>query len=138
MRILATLAWRPGQAEGSSSGVVQDDLHIVIRKQLDNSNSLYKRMGVVGAVTAIRAMGLTAVTAAEVVDTSHPSQDTSTASSLLQGGTSLRTARQLLEMVKAKTRGNQEAAGLFLDEMANAVAAGGIDRKLIKWISNRC
>ena len=43
---------RPGHV----GGVVQEDLHMVIRKQLDSGNSVYKRMGVVGAVTAVKAM----------------------------------------------------------------------------------
>merc|ERR550519_256121 len=130
MGILASLAWRPGQGE-NVGGVVQDDLHIVIRKQLDSGNSVYKRMGVVGAVTAVKAMGM--VGEEEIVPSSHVSQDTSSNSHMPQG--SLRNAKMLLEMVKAKTRTSQEAAGLFLDELAYAVSCGKINTKLMEWIS---
>ena len=54
MSILARLAWSVGGNGGG--GVIQDDLNIVIKKQIDSSHVVLKRMSVVGAVVAVQAM----------------------------------------------------------------------------------
>ena len=51
MSILARLAWSVGGYGGG--GVIQDDLNIVIKKQIDSSHVVLKRMSVVGAVVAV-------------------------------------------------------------------------------------
>ena len=51
MSILARLAWSVGGNGGG--GVIQDDLNIVIKKQIDSSHVVLKRMSVVGAVVAV-------------------------------------------------------------------------------------
>ena len=54
MSILARLAWSLGGYGGG--GVIQDDLNIVIKKQIDRSHVVLKRIGVVGVVVAVQAM----------------------------------------------------------------------------------
>ena len=49
MSILARLPW----SVGGNGGVIQDDLNIVIKKQIDSSHVVLKRMSVVGAVVAV-------------------------------------------------------------------------------------
>ncbi|GCC41677.1 hypothetical protein chiPu_0025957, partial [Chiloscyllium punctatum] len=50
--VLSTLAFSRGQ-EGSH---IQDDMHIVIRKQLSSTISKYKRIGIIGAVMMVGCM----------------------------------------------------------------------------------
>ena len=50
--MLSALAFK----DPRESGLIQDDLHIVIRKQLSNNNLKYKRMGVIGAVMVVSSI----------------------------------------------------------------------------------
>ena len=52
MGILARLAW----VAGKDGVVIQDDITIVIKKQIDSSHLTLKRMGVIGAVVVVQAM----------------------------------------------------------------------------------
>jgi len=60
MSILARLARSVGGNGGG--GFIQDDLNIVIKKQIDSSHVVLKHMGVVGDVVAVQAMDVSYTT----------------------------------------------------------------------------
>uniref|UniRef100_A0A3P9ITR3 FA complementation group D2 n=1 Tax=Oryzias latipes TaxID=8090 RepID=A0A3P9ITR3_ORYLA len=57
-QLLSRLAFGQQQQQGSH---IQDDMHIVIRKQLSSTVPKYKRIGIIGAVMIIGSMGVTAL-----------------------------------------------------------------------------
>uniref|UniRef100_A0A3B3ZMP0 Uncharacterized protein n=1 Tax=Periophthalmus magnuspinnatus TaxID=409849 RepID=A0A3B3ZMP0_9GOBI len=92
--LLSTLAF--GQQQGSH---IQDDMHIVIRKQLSSTVPKYKRIGIIGAVMIIGSMG------------------------------AYRYCRltALLELVQSSSESSPEAAALYFDELANLIVTANLD-----------
>ncbi|VDI47807.1 fanconi anemia group D2 protein, partial [Mytilus galloprovincialis] len=50
--MLSILAFR----NPNDGGMIQDDLHIIIRKQLSNNSPKYKRMGIIGAIMIVKSI----------------------------------------------------------------------------------
>uniref|UniRef100_A0A669CVF3 FA complementation group D2 n=1 Tax=Oreochromis niloticus TaxID=8128 RepID=A0A669CVF3_ORENI len=100
--LLSRLAF--GQKQGSH---IQDDMHIVIRKQLSSTVPKYKRIGIIGAVMIVGSMG-------SVTDLHlclfFPLQVTA-----------------LLELVKSSSESSPEAAALYYDELANLILSSALD-----------
>uniref|UniRef100_UPI003AAD53E2 Fanconi anemia group D2 protein n=1 Tax=Centroberyx gerrardi TaxID=166262 RepID=UPI003AAD53E2 len=100
---------------------IQDDMHIVIRKQLSSTVPKYKRIGIIGAVMVVGSMGARR----SKVDGS-------------QGGTlSQETYRQvtaLLELVQSCSESSPEAAALYYDELANLILNSTLDPQVQEWI----
>uniref|UniRef100_A0A3P9BVI0 FA complementation group D2 n=1 Tax=Maylandia zebra TaxID=106582 RepID=A0A3P9BVI0_9CICH len=94
--LLSKLAF--GQKQGSH---IQDDMHIVIRKQLSSTVPKYKRIGIIGAVMIVGSMGLCLF---------FPLQVTA-----------------LLELVKSSSESSPEAAALYYDELANLILSSTLD-----------
>uniref|UniRef100_A0A4W3KE08 FA complementation group D2 n=1 Tax=Callorhinchus milii TaxID=7868 RepID=A0A4W3KE08_CALMI len=94
--ILSSLAFSKGQ-EGSH---IQDDMHIVIRKQLSSTISKYKRIGIIGAVMMIGSLAYNSFA---------------------------QLATALLELVRGCSEHSPEAAALYYDELANLVQKGNLD-----------
>ncbi|XP_007888485.1 Fanconi anemia group D2 protein isoform X2 [Callorhinchus milii] len=110
--ILSSLAFSKGQ-EGSH---IQDDMHIVIRKQLSSTISKYKRIGIIGAVMMIGSLAYNRSKAEEA-----------SSNSATMSKESLRQATALLELVRGCSEHSPEAAALYYDELANLVQKGNLD-----------
>ncbi|CAG06801.1 unnamed protein product, partial [Tetraodon nigroviridis] len=99
----------------------QDDMHIVIRKQLSSTVSKYKRIGIIGAVRMVGSMGAL-----------RPKEDA-------QKGTlppeMLRQVSALLELVKSSSESSPEAAALYYDELANLIVSTVLDPQVQETIS---
>uniref|UniRef100_A0A4W3K0T5 FA complementation group D2 n=1 Tax=Callorhinchus milii TaxID=7868 RepID=A0A4W3K0T5_CALMI len=89
---------------------VQDDMHIVIRKQLSSTISKYKRIGIIGAVMMIGSLAYNRSKAEEA-----------SSNSATMSKESLRQATALLELVRGCSEHSPEAAALYYDELANLV-----------------
>uniref|UniRef100_A0A8C7VBP3 FA complementation group D2 n=1 Tax=Oncorhynchus mykiss TaxID=8022 RepID=A0A8C7VBP3_ONCMY len=90
---------------------IQDDMHIVVRKQLSSTVPKYKRIGIIGAVMVVGSMGLLV----ETMPLIFP----------LSGETYCVTA--LLELVRSCSESSPEAAALYYDELANLVLTCTLD-----------
>uniref|UniRef100_A0AAR2LJ47 FA complementation group D2 n=1 Tax=Pygocentrus nattereri TaxID=42514 RepID=A0AAR2LJ47_PYGNA len=97
---------------------IQDDMHIVIRKQLSSAVPKYKRIGIIGAVMMVGSMGARRCDSQE-------------------GGLPKETHRQvttLLELVRSCSEGSAEAAALYYDELANLLQTCKLDPLVQVWI----
>uniref|UniRef100_A0AAX7VQZ7 FA complementation group D2 n=1 Tax=Astatotilapia calliptera TaxID=8154 RepID=A0AAX7VQZ7_ASTCA len=107
--LLSKLAF--GQKQGSH---IQDDMHIVIRKQLSSTVPKYKRIGIIGAVMIVGSMGYFFFPLKSVTDLQlclfFPLQVTA-----------------LLELVKSSSESSPEAAALYYDELANLILSSTLD-----------
>ncbi|KAF7711634.1 Fanconi anemia group D2 protein isoform X1 [Silurus meridionalis] len=115
--VLSCLAF--GQDQHGSH--IQDDMHIVIRKQLSSTVPKYKRIGIIGAVMMVASM-------AARRDRSEGSQ----------GGTlpkdTQRQVTTLLELVRSCSEGSAEASALYYDELANLLHNHRLDPLVQAWI----
>ncbi|XP_070758514.1 Fanconi anemia group D2 protein [Enoplosus armatus] len=96
---------------------IQDDMHIVIRKQLSSTVAKYKRIGIIGAVMIVGSMGASRLKVKE-------SQDVSLAQE------TLRQVTALLELVKSSSESSPEAAALYYDELANLILSCTLDPQI--------
>uniref|UniRef100_A0AAZ3S4E6 FA complementation group D2 n=1 Tax=Oncorhynchus tshawytscha TaxID=74940 RepID=A0AAZ3S4E6_ONCTS len=78
---------------------IQDDMHIVVRKQLSSTVPKYKRIGIIGAVMVVGSMG----------------------------ASRLNPVTALLELVRSCSESSPEAAALYYDELANLVLTCTLD-----------
>lgn len=125
--MLSTLAF----ANQQDGGLIQDDMHIVIRKQLSSNSAKYKRIGIIGAIMVVRSM-------AKKRSEDEGSEDTMDTQSQPRTTLSNEVYKQIcsmLEMIRNSTNQNPEAAALFYDELARIIQVGGIDPKIEAWIS---
>uniref|UniRef100_H0WGZ0 FA complementation group D2 n=1 Tax=Otolemur garnettii TaxID=30611 RepID=H0WGZ0_OTOGA len=105
--ILSTLAFSK-QVETSSH--IQDDMHLVIRKQLSSTIFKYKLIGIIGAVTMVGMMAA----------------DRSRSTNLTQGRTDLSNEQctqvtTLLQLVHSCSQQSPQASALYYDEFANLI-----------------
>ncbi|KAM4740758.1 Fanconi anemia group D2 protein [Anableps anableps] len=115
--LLSRLAF--GQQQQGSH--IQDDMHIVIRKQLSSTVPKYKRIGIIGAVMIVGSMGAL-----------RPKGKESQSSSLSQE--TLRQVTALLELVKSSSESSPEAAALYYDELANLISSSALDPQVEEMI----
>ncbi|XP_010784619.1 Fanconi anemia group D2 protein [Notothenia coriiceps] len=108
--LLSTLAF--GQQQQGS--LIQDDMHIVIRKQLSSTVPKYKRIGIIGAVMIIGSMGAARPKVKESQNGLLPQE-------------TLRQVAALLELVKSSSESSAEAAALYYDELANLILSSILD-----------
>uniref|UniRef100_A0A3Q3GXC8 FA complementation group D2 n=1 Tax=Kryptolebias marmoratus TaxID=37003 RepID=A0A3Q3GXC8_KRYMA len=108
--LLSKLAF--GQQQQGSH--IQDDMHIVIRKQLSSTVPKYKRIGIIGAVMIVGSMGAL-----------RPKGKESQNGSLSQE--TLRQVTAMLELVKSSSDSSPEAAALYYDELANLMWSSALD-----------
>uniref|UniRef100_A0A8C9U1D7 FA complementation group D2 n=1 Tax=Scleropages formosus TaxID=113540 RepID=A0A8C9U1D7_SCLFO len=109
--VLSSLAFGKEQ-QGSH---IQDDMHIVIRKQLSSTVSKYKRIGIIGAVM----------------------QHVPSKINMSRVCVSVRPSVQvmaLLELVKSCSEGSPEAAALYYDELSNLLQTCTLDLLVQEWI----
>ncbi|KAF3828925.1 hypothetical protein GH733_003189, partial [Mirounga leonina] len=118
--ILSTLAFSK-QHEASSH--IQDDMHLVIRKQLSSTIFKYKLIGIIGAVTMAGIMAA----------------DRSRSLNLTQGRTDLSTEQytqvtSLLQLVHSCSEQSPQASALYYDEFANLIQGGKLAPKALEWV----
>ncbi|TRY99785.1 hypothetical protein DNTS_033949 [Danionella cerebrum] len=121
IRRLFHLLSRLAFGQEQHGGHVQDDMHIVIRKQLSSTVPKYKRIGIIGAVMMVGSMGASG-------NKPTGSQD---------GTLTKETNRQvmaLLELVRSCSETSPEAAALYYDEMANLLQTCKLDPVVQAWI----
>ncbi|XP_075429886.1 Fanconi anemia group D2 protein isoform X2 [Ascaphus truei] len=112
--ILSMLAFSKGQ-EGSH---IQDDMYIVIRKQLSSTVPKYKRIGIIGAVMMVGSMAMN-----RKLDKRPPlSTD------------AYRQITALLELVRTCSEQTPEASGLYYDELASLVQKRNLDPQVMDWV----
>uniref|UniRef100_A0A673APV4 FA complementation group D2 n=1 Tax=Sphaeramia orbicularis TaxID=375764 RepID=A0A673APV4_9TELE len=107
--LLSTLAF--GQQQGSH---IQDDMHIVVRKQLSSTVPKYKRIGIIGAVMIIGSMGALRSKGKDSQNSSIPQE-------------MYRQLTALLELVQSSSQSSAEATALYYDELANLVLTSTLD-----------
>ncbi|XP_075893389.1 Fanconi anemia group D2 protein isoform X2 [Nelusetta ayraudi] len=117
--LLSQLAF--GQQQQASH--IQDDMHIVIRKQLSSTVPKYKRIGIIGAVMIVGSMGALRSKGKESEKTSIP-DDT------------FRQMKALLELLKSSSQSSPEAAALYYDELANLVMSSTLDPQVQETIAD--
>ncbi|XP_025777006.1 Fanconi anemia group D2 protein [Puma concolor] len=118
--ILSTLAFSK-QHEASSH--IQDDMHLVIRKQLSSTIVRYKLIGIIGAVT------MAGIMAAE----------RTRSSSLTQGRTDVSSEQytqvtSLLQLVHSCSKQSPQASALYYDEFATLIQRGNLAPKALEWV----
>uniref|UniRef100_A0A3P8TNF8 FA complementation group D2 n=1 Tax=Amphiprion percula TaxID=161767 RepID=A0A3P8TNF8_AMPPE len=117
--LLSRLAF--GQQQQGSH--IQDDMHIVIRKQLSSTVPKYKRIGIIGAVMIVGSMAA-----------SSPKGKGSQNGSLPQE--TFRQVTALLELVKSSSESSPEAAALYYDELANLISNTTLDPQVQEMIGS--
>ncbi|XP_011472951.1 Fanconi anemia group D2 protein [Oryzias latipes] len=119
-QLLSRLAFGQQQQQGSH---IQDDMHIVIRKQLSSTVPKYKRIGIIGAVMIIGSMGARS----EGTDSQNGSLSQET----------LRQVTALMELVKSSSESSPEAAALYYDELANLIWSSTLDPQVQEMMGSR-
>ncbi|KAL6457873.1 hypothetical protein MHYP_G00331030 [Metynnis hypsauchen] len=99
---------------------IQDDMHIVIRKQLSSTVPKYKRIGIIGAVMMVGSMGAQR-SKADSQECALPKE-------------THRQVTTLLELVRSCSEGSAEAAALYYDELANLLQTCKLDPLVQVWI----
>ncbi|XP_023659923.1 Fanconi anemia group D2 protein isoform X2 [Paramormyrops kingsleyae] len=106
------------------SSHIQDDMHIVLRKQLSSPVPKYRRIGIIGAVMVIGSMAST--------------RDTDESSTAPQTGSlpkeRHRQVTGLLELLRSCTEACPESAALYYDELANLLQTYKLDLQVQEWI----
>ncbi|XP_067089997.1 Fanconi anemia group D2 protein [Osmerus mordax] len=100
---------------------IQDDMHIVLRKQLSSPVLKYKRMGIMGGVMVVGSMG------------AHRPRVEDPAGSTLSKET-YRQVTALLELVQSCSRSSPEAEALYYDELANLILTHSLDPQVQTWV----
>ncbi|KAK8782009.1 hypothetical protein V5799_016651 [Amblyomma americanum] len=126
--IIALIAYRGGR-EGAT---YQDELQMMIRKMVTKSCPRSKRIGVVAALMTVKAMASTR--GIRVSDTLQLSASSSTSNAT--PAELIRSAVDLLELVRASTSSWPQAMSLFYDELSRIVVHGELGQSIESWISD--
>ncbi|XP_073324559.1 Fanconi anemia group D2 protein [Pagrus major] len=118
--LLSRLAF--GQQQQGSH--IQDDMHIVIRKQLSSTVPKYKRIGIIGAVMIVGSMGALRVKVKEAKQNGSLPPET------------VRQVTALLELLKSSSESSPESAALYYDELANLIQSSTLDPQVQEPIAN--
>uniref|UniRef100_A0A8C6XPW3 FA complementation group D2 n=1 Tax=Naja naja TaxID=35670 RepID=A0A8C6XPW3_NAJNA len=109
--ILSMLAF----SQGHRNSHIQDDMHMVIRKQLSSTIPKYKRIGIIGAVIMVGSM---AAKREQLSKEQH------------------RQIVTLLELVFSCCGQDPHALALYYDELANLIQKGNLDLQILAWIKD--
>ncbi|KAJ7316644.1 hypothetical protein JRQ81_002806 [Phrynocephalus forsythii] len=119
--ILSVLAF----SQGHKSSHIQDDMHMVIRKQLSSTIPKYKRIGIIGAVTMVGSMATKrSKENGQILERAQLSKD------------QCRQITSLLELVCSCCGQVPEALALYYDELANLIQRGSLDLQILEWMGN--
>uniref|UniRef100_A0A2K6K3F0 FA complementation group D2 n=1 Tax=Rhinopithecus bieti TaxID=61621 RepID=A0A2K6K3F0_RHIBE len=120
--VLSTLAF---SKQNEASSHIQDDMHLVIRKQLSSTVFKYKLIGIIGAVTMAGIMAA----------------DRSASSSLTQERANLSDEQcthvtSLLQLVHSCSEQSPQASALYYDEFANLIQQEKLDPKALERVGH--
>uniref|UniRef100_A0ABM5FKM3 Fanconi anemia group D2 protein isoform X1 n=1 Tax=Pogona vitticeps TaxID=103695 RepID=A0ABM5FKM3_9SAUR len=119
--ILSVLAF----SQGHKSSHIQDDMHMVIRKQLSSTIPKYKRIGIIGAVTMVGSMAAKrSKENGQILERPQLSKD------------QCRQITSLLELVCSCCGQVSEALALYYDELASLIQKGNLDLQILEWMGN--
>ncbi|XP_066471071.1 Fanconi anemia group D2 protein isoform X2 [Tiliqua scincoides] len=119
--ILSMLAFSPGH----KSGHIQDDMHMVVRKQLSSTIPKYKRIGIIGAVTMVGSMAAKrSKENGHLVERAKLNKE------------QYRQITSLLELVCSCCEQVPQALALYYDELANLIQKGNLDLQILDWIGS--
>ncbi|XP_024838445.1 Fanconi anemia group D2 protein isoform X1 [Bos taurus] len=118
--VLSTLAF---SKEHEANSHIQDDMHLVIRKQLSSTVFKYKLIGIIGAVTMAGVMAA----------------DRSRSSNLTPGSGELSSEQctqvtSLLQLVHSCSEQSPQASGLYYDEFANLIHGRRLAPEVLEWL----
>ncbi|XP_077182179.1 Fanconi anemia group D2 protein isoform X4 [Paroedura picta] len=119
--ILSTLAF----SQEPRSSHIQDDMHMVIRKQLSSTIAKYKCTGIIGAVTMVSSMA-----ARRSKENGHLLEKAPLKKEQCKQITSL------LQLVCSCCKQFPQALALYYDELASVVQKGNLDLQILDWIEN--
>ncbi|KAK2186157.1 hypothetical protein NP493_212g05054 [Ridgeia piscesae] len=117
-----------GFKNAGRDSMLQDEMHILIRKQLSNNDPKYKRMGVIGAVMVVQGLAAGSSNDASLdgsVDTSDTSNITDDV---------YKQVVSLLKLVISSAARSAEASALLMDELATVIQKGCLNRQVESWI----
>ncbi|XP_042305888.1 Fanconi anemia group D2 protein isoform X2 [Sceloporus undulatus] len=119
--ILSVLAF----SQGHRSSHIQDDMHMVIRKQLSSTIPKYKRIGIIGAVTMVGSMAeKRSRENGQIMERAQLSKE------------QCRQITSLLELVCSSCGQVPQALALYYDELANLIQKGNMDLQILDWIGS--
>ncbi|KAM9592408.1 Fanconi anemia group D2 protein [Trichechus inunguis] len=116
--ILSTLAFSKEQA---ASNHIQDDMHLVIRKQLSSTVLRYKLIGIIGAVTMVGIMAADSGSSSVTQRKADLSNEEYT------------QVTSLLQLVHSCSEQSPQASALYYDEFANLIQGGKVAPKALEW-----
>ncbi|XP_042637588.1 Fanconi anemia group D2 protein [Orycteropus afer afer] len=116
--ILSILAF---SKEQEASSHIQDDIHMVIRKQLSSTVLRYKLIGIIGAVTMAGIMA----TDSGSSSVTHRKADLS--------NEEYTQVTSLLQLVHSCSEQSPQASALYYDEFANLIQGGKLAPKALEW-----
>uniref|UniRef100_A0A8C6XN35 FA complementation group D2 n=1 Tax=Naja naja TaxID=35670 RepID=A0A8C6XN35_NAJNA len=109
--ILSMLAF----SQGHRNSHIQDDMHMVIRKQLSSTIPKYKRIGIIGAVIMVGSMAAKSKENGKLLEREQLSKEQH------------RQIVTLLELVFSCCGQDPHALALYYDELANLIQKGNLD-----------
>uniref|UniRef100_A0A6I8NVL2 FA complementation group D2 n=1 Tax=Ornithorhynchus anatinus TaxID=9258 RepID=A0A6I8NVL2_ORNAN len=118
--MLSRLAFGKGLEDSSH---MQDDLHMVIRKQLFSHVSKYKLIGVIGAVSMVASLMQNRIEASE----RNPVEEKLSDEKKEQ-------VTSLLELICSCSENSPQASVLYYDEFANLIQKGNLAPQTLEWM----
>ncbi|XP_048212183.1 Fanconi anemia group D2 protein isoform X2 [Perognathus longimembris pacificus] len=115
--ILSTLAF--SKQHGTSSHI-QDDLYLVVRKQLSSTIFKYKLIGIIGAIT------MAGIMEGDSIPNSTQGRADLSSDKCTQ-------VTSLLQLVHSCTEQSPRASALYYDEFANLIQEGKLAPKTLEW-----
>uniref|UniRef100_A0A803TXF0 FA complementation group D2 n=1 Tax=Anolis carolinensis TaxID=28377 RepID=A0A803TXF0_ANOCA len=114
--ILSVLAF----SQGHRSSHIQDDIHMVIRKQLSSTIPKYRRIGIIGALTMVGSMAAKrSKENGQILEQAQLSKE------------QCRQITSLLELVYSSCGQIPQALALYYDELANLIQKGNMDLQIL-------
>ncbi|XP_047390735.1 Fanconi anemia group D2 protein isoform X3 [Sciurus carolinensis] len=100
---------------------IQDDMHLVVRKQLSSTIFKYKLIGIIGAVTMAGVMAT-------------DSRSTLTQRRVDLSNEQCKQVTSLLQLVHSCSEQSPRASALYYDEFANLIQEGKMTPETLEWI----
>uniref|UniRef100_A0A8C4X1H2 Fanconi anemia group D2 protein n=1 Tax=Eptatretus burgeri TaxID=7764 RepID=A0A8C4X1H2_EPTBU len=101
---------------------IQDELHIVVRKQLSSATTKYKRIGIIAALVLVKMSSSCRGTQEECSDASELDDEV------------FKQVTSLLDLVRSCIERTPDAAALYFDELANLIQSNNLHTRLQTWI----
>uniref|UniRef100_A0A670Z3A2 FA complementation group D2 n=1 Tax=Pseudonaja textilis TaxID=8673 RepID=A0A670Z3A2_PSETE len=119
--ILSMLAF----IQGHRNSHIQDDMHMVIRKQLSSTIPKYKRIGIIGAVTMVGSMAAKSKENGKLLEREQLTKEQHREASWII---------TLLELVFSCCGQDPHALALYYDELANLIQKGNLDLQILDYV----